>query len=83
MPTGRDKDGKSELSTNRRNSKEEQYGSVHKSRIVLHRGILDEFLKGASGMAIVENFPTEGQETVIEWDESRQGFFPTEVRDSQ
>ncbi len=42
-----------------------------------------KFLTGASGTAVVENFPTEGQETVIEWDESRQGFFPTEVRDSQ
>ncbi len=43
----------------------------------------EEFLTGASGTAVVENFPTEEQETVIEWDESRQGFFPTEVRDSQ
>lgn len=43
----------------------------------------DEFLKGASGTAIVENFPTEGQETTLEWDESRQGFFPTGIRDSQ
>lgn len=40
----------------------------------------DEFLTGASGMCVVNNFPGTGQGTVIEWDESRQGFFPTEVQ---
>ena len=40
----------------------------------------DEFLTGASGMCVVNNFPNTGQETTIEWDESRQGFFPTGIR---
>ncbi len=43
----------------------------------------DEFLTGASGMCVVNNFPTAGQETTVEWDESRQGFFPTSTRASQ
>lgn len=43
----------------------------------------DEFLEGASGMCVVQDFPGMGQGTVIEWDESRQGFFPTEVRSVQ
>ena len=43
----------------------------------------DEFLTGASGMCVVNNFPDAGQDTTIEWDESRQGFFPTGIRDSQ
>ena len=43
----------------------------------------DEFLTGASGMCVVNNFPDAGQDTTIEWDESRQGFFPTGIQDSQ
>ncbi len=40
----------------------------------------DEFLTGASGMCVINNFPEAGQETTVEWDESRQGFFPTGIR---
>ena len=41
------------------------------------------FLTGSSGMCVVNNFPTTGREVTIEWDESRQGFFPTGIRASQ
>ena len=43
----------------------------------------DEFLRGKQGSAVVSDFPTEGQETLVEWSESRQGFAPTSVRDAQ
>ena len=39
----------------------------------------EEFIRGASGMATVNEFPTTGRNVMLEWDESQQRFVITEI----